>query len=108
MGNHQQQNQQLRQLDLLVPAKDAVGRQRLTLEIRKEVTNCSSFCSASASPARWRRRRRAMSKIALITCLASPMCTCGNPQQISSQTTRRVVAVNMVSRPEHRSSVGQT
>ena len=38
MGNHQQQNQQLRQLDLLVPAKDAVGRQRLTLEIRKEVT----------------------------------------------------------------------
>jgi len=38
MGNHQQQNQQLRQLDLLVSAKDAVGRQRLTLEIRKEVT----------------------------------------------------------------------
>ena len=38
MGNHQQQNQQLRQLDLLVPAKDAVGRQWLTLEIRKEVT----------------------------------------------------------------------
>jgi len=38
MGNHQQQNQQLRQLDLLVPAKDAVGRQRLNLQIRKEVT----------------------------------------------------------------------
>ena len=37
MGNHQQQNQQLRQLDLLVPAKDAVGRQRLTLD-RKEAT----------------------------------------------------------------------
>ena len=37
MGNHQQQNQQLRQLDLLVPAKDADGRQRLTLD-RKEVT----------------------------------------------------------------------
>ena len=35
MGNHQQQNQQLRQLDLLVPAKDAVGRQRLTLESQR-------------------------------------------------------------------------
>ena len=37
-GKSSTANQQLRQLDLLVPAKDAVGRQRLTLEIRKEVT----------------------------------------------------------------------
>ena len=49
MGNHQQQNQQLRQLDLLVPAKDAVGRQRLTLEIRKEVTELLKLLLGIAS-----------------------------------------------------------
>ncbi|MGO9238286.1 MAG: hypothetical protein ACLP4V_30910 [Methylocella sp.] len=50
MGNHQQQNQQLRQLDLLVPAKDAVGRQRLTLEIRKEVLVAVARYLAAHSP----------------------------------------------------------
>ena len=50
MGNHQQQNQQLRQLDLLVPAKDAVGRQRLTLEICNEVLVAVARYLAAHSP----------------------------------------------------------